>query len=500
MNTSLLLGEHLRYGLCTELLDHLSNALTVICKFNIVPHNFTTGILIPILKKTTLNPTLPENYRPLTLSTTFSKLFETISAVTFTPADTQFGFVEGRGCEQVAMFINDLCSLSVYSNDSLFITSLDAAKCFDCVWHAGLFFKLLPIMPTVLWRFYYQWYLNLVTIVRVNDVYGSPFKVTRGIRQGSKVSPLFFNVFINELLSELQSCNAGIRTANNTFNHVAYADDLTLFSSTAIGMQCLINMCEEYAKLWRFQYNPQKTQAAIVSKNGRSPFVVNPTLLMYQSPIKYCNDINVLGCTFGTDGSCTLNAENRLTKFSHAFHAMSHRGLTSPYLTCTTKSYLFKTGCQSVLMYALGAFHFPDKIIKMMDKAQGRTVKKMFRFPLRCHNSSLLRALGIIGVKQQIGKRTASLVSNVFKCSFNPCQLLYVHLLKQYYQGIMIPGTSVHRLLQYGFNPTTSMLRCAPVTDVAPMDGVADSIKFLMFLDPFLNVNHDVIFNFIRCF
>ena len=44
------------------------------------------------------------------------------------------------------------------------------------------------------------------------------------------------------------------------------------------------------------------------------------------------------------------------------------------------------------------------------------------------------------------------------------------------------------------------MLRCAPVTDVAPMDGVADSIKFLMFLDPFLNVNHDVIFNFIRYF
>ena len=149
---------------------------------------------------------------------------------------------------------------------------------------------------------------------------------------------------------------------------------------------------------------------------------------------------------------------------------------------------------------SLGALHFPDKIIKMMDKAQGRTVKQMFRFPLRCHNSSLLRALGIIGVKQQIGKRTASLVSNVFKCSFNPCQLLYVHLLKQYYQGIMIPGTSVHRLLQYGFNPTTSMLRCAPVTDVAPMDGVADSIKFLMFLDPFLNVNHDVIFNFIRYF
>ena len=69
-------------------------------------------------------------------------------------------------------------------------------------------------MPTVLWRFYYQWYLNLVTIVRVNDVYGSPFKVTRGIRQGSKVSPLF-------LMFLLMSCYLN-------FSHVTLESELLM--------------------------------------------------------------------------------------------------------------------------------------------------------------------------------------------------------------------------------------------------------------------------------
>ena len=94
------------------------------------------------------------------------------------------------------MVITDVCAYRNFGNDPTFIASLDAAKCFDSVWHSGLFYKLQPVLSKVLWRFYLQWYRRLTCVVKVHNVTGHPFAVSRGIRQGSKVSPLFFNVFI----------------------------------------------------------------------------------------------------------------------------------------------------------------------------------------------------------------------------------------------------------------------------------------------------------------
>ena len=90
---------------------------------------------------------------------------------------------------------------------------------------------------------------------------------------------------------------------NCTIIHVAYADDLTLLSSTSTGMQNLINVCEKYAVKWRFRYNPQKTHAMLVTANGKTCFVNTPQLSMYNMDIAFCDDMTVLGCTFNRKGN-----------------------------------------------------------------------------------------------------------------------------------------------------------------------------------------------------
>ena len=71
-------------------------------QFGVVPTNFTKGILIPLFKKPSLDPTLCKNYRPIIVSTAFSKLAELCildecNECTF--SDLQFGFVKGRGTD-----------------------------------------------------------------------------------------------------------------------------------------------------------------------------------------------------------------------------------------------------------------------------------------------------------------------------------------------------------------------------------------------------------------
>ena len=48
------------------------------CPGHVFPSSFYNGVIIPILKKPTLDPNRPENYRPITLSSVHSKVIESI--------------------------------------------------------------------------------------------------------------------------------------------------------------------------------------------------------------------------------------------------------------------------------------------------------------------------------------------------------------------------------------------------------------------------------------
>ena len=52
------------------------NFYSQILSHGLVPESFTSGVIIPVLNKPTLNPSISGNYRPITLSTTHAKLIE----------------------------------------------------------------------------------------------------------------------------------------------------------------------------------------------------------------------------------------------------------------------------------------------------------------------------------------------------------------------------------------------------------------------------------------
>ena len=46
-----------------------------------------------------------------------------------------------------------------------------------------------------------------------------------------------FNIFINQLLLDLNNCYASVRTGDTLYNYMAYADDITLFSTNVQDLQ-----------------------------------------------------------------------------------------------------------------------------------------------------------------------------------------------------------------------------------------------------------------------
>jgi hypothetical protein len=89
------------------------------------------------------------------------------------------------------------------------------------------------------------------------------FLITNGIRQGGILSPLLFNVYIDELSVKLSLCHAGCVMNNMIINDFAYADDLVLVCPSAKGLQKLINICEQYGHVHDITYNCKKKCAYV---------------------------------------------------------------------------------------------------------------------------------------------------------------------------------------------------------------------------------------------
>ena len=84
--------------------------------------------------------------------------------------------------------------------------------------------------------------------------------VTKGTRQGSMLYLYLFNILIDELMENLESCPYGIRIGSLSLNTAGYADDITLIASTVTDLQQLVNICYHYSCQWRFVFGPLKSK------------------------------------------------------------------------------------------------------------------------------------------------------------------------------------------------------------------------------------------------
>ena len=108
------------------------------------------------------------------------------------------------------------------------------------------------------------------------ECFGKNIKVGKGTRQGGLSSPFLFNLFYYDRIEMLASHEGGISIGDETFNVFAYADDILLASTTASGLQKLINSAVCYVENNGLCFNPKRL---IVLLLGKIP------LLMFQNGI-----------------------------------------------------------------------------------------------------------------------------------------------------------------------------------------------------------------------
>ena len=225
------------------MLKLLLRLINLIYSTNVVPKDWCVGVITPIHKDG--DKENPDNYRGICISSVLMKLLSTLMNKrlnTFVKENKimnkeQIGFCRfERGSDHILTTRTIVNKYVEDENKRVYTCFIDFKKAFDTVWHEGLFHKLHQVgIKGNIFNTIRNIYKNTKCAIKIGDKLTQFFQCKQGVRQGDPLSPSLFNLFINDLFTELRNgdCNPVSIDGKDTINALAYADDIVLLSTTS---------------------------------------------------------------------------------------------------------------------------------------------------------------------------------------------------------------------------------------------------------------------------
>jgi hypothetical protein len=278
-------GALLKFG-GDSLADSLYELFEQCWKLRRLPASFCEGY-VALLHKSG-DTSMLDNYRGLSLLNSMSKVMELVLKARIVPltetflSDSQAGFRPDRRCLDNQVLLLEIISERRERSLPTFVTFVDIRKAYDSVWRSGLWALLERIGVTGTMLDLLKALTGHVSRkIRIQGELSDPFECHRGVPQGSVLSPILYDIFIDSLLAELNNTDDGVSCCGDVLSVLAFADDLALLSKDHSGMTRQLQRLKTHAVEWRYSVNVAKCASLLFSSPSRRLSTAPSASLMF---------------------------------------------------------------------------------------------------------------------------------------------------------------------------------------------------------------------------
>ena len=353
----------------------------------------------------------PANYRPISLLSGLSKLFERLILARLTAhsednhllPDQQFGFRKHHSCDHQLLRVTNKISHGLNTYKPTGVVFLDVAKAFDRVWHEGLLFKLiLKKFPNSLVNLVASYLGNRSFHVAIRGERSTSRQIRAGVPQGSILAPFLFNTFTSDMPTKLPGTEVAL-----------YADDAAIYSQSydnaviARNLQASLNELSKWYASWRMALNTSKTTATLFERKRSSRRVTAlPQLTLNGDSIEWTPTSKYLGVTL--DSKLTFKEHLKVIRKKTAGKLGALYPLfRSRSMPLQMKVHLYKMTIRPVMTYATPTWSGilqKKTAARTLQLIQNRALKIAAGAPMYARTADLHKDLGVDLMRDHILK------------------------------------------------------------------------------------------------
>lgn len=398
-------------------LTYIFNACLFLSYF---PTSWKSAITVPV-PKPGKKPSSPESYRPISLLSALSKVFEKIVLLRLQKhielnriiPDTQYGFRAGHSTSHLALRLKKAIKGSLQSKpgQSTGLVLFDLKAAFDTLWHNGLVLKMESFgFPTYLLKLIDSFLSDRSFKVKVGNKFSSANPVPAGVPQGAALSPTLFNIFVSDLPALVAT-------------HIGqFADDIAIWwSSRRAGtirknLQNSCNKVGRFLKKWKLKLNPSKTESVFFTRRRAAHGLPRKPLKVEGHNVPWSTSAKYLGIHF--DKTLTFerhirHAIDKSGKCTRALYSLLGRGSK---LHTQNKLLLFKAVIRPIMLYGSPVWgNCADTHLQKLQVAQNRCLKMCLKLPPRFPTAELHKRAEIEQIKPYLLKLKTAFIE---RCPF----------------------------------------------------------------------------------